>query len=173
MSNSAAIVYAKTYKRLIAMIYDGTLALAVLMFAAAIPLFFSGGEAIKSANIFMSSYLLLVLFIFFAWFWTRSGQTLGMQAWRIKLVQKDQTLISWQQAALRFLLAIPAWSVMILAITLSIAADKITSDATLAMFGFMPGWAYLCIGAIWLLLDNIPGNLREKLSGTCVIQLPK
>ncbi|WBA88892.1 RDD family protein [Endozoicomonas sp. GU-1] len=47
---------------------------------------------------------------FFGFFWTRSGQTLGMQAWRIKVVSSDNHLISPWQSVIRFLIAIPALS---------------------------------------------------------------
>jgi len=34
---------------------------------------------------------------FYIWFWTQSGQTLGMIAWRIKVETLDENLISFQQ----------------------------------------------------------------------------
>ncbi len=39
--------------------------------------------------------------LFFGWFWTRSGQTLGMQAWRLRVQQPDGSPISWRQALVR------------------------------------------------------------------------
>jgi uncharacterized RDD family membrane protein YckC len=47
-------------------------------------------------------YLLLVMYAFFAWFWHRSGQTLGMQAWRLRVDDVDGGRISYQQTLQRF-----------------------------------------------------------------------
>ena len=43
---------------------------------------------------------------FFSWFWLRGGQTLGMQAWRIKLVGIDGQPPGIRQAMLRCLGAV-------------------------------------------------------------------
>lgn len=46
---------------------------------------------------------------FYLWFWTHSGQTLGMVAWRIKLVNRSGQLITVQQGIVRLLAAWPAF----------------------------------------------------------------
>jgi len=57
----------------------------------------------------LSCLLLLVTFAFFARFWTRGGQTLGMQAWGIRVQNADGTRISLTQALLRFAVAVASW----------------------------------------------------------------
>ena len=54
----------------------------------AIAVTINSGEAISSGWSFILLLVIfpLVAFIFYCWFWHRSGQTLGMQAWRLKLV---------------------------------------------------------------------------------------
>lgn len=47
-------------------------------------------------------YLLLVMYGFFAWFWRRSGQTLGMQAWRLRVDDIEGGRISYRQTVIRF-----------------------------------------------------------------------
>ena len=46
---------------------------------------------------------LLILLLFFGIFWRRAGQTLGMQAWRIKLVTDSGGPLTWRQVTLRVL----------------------------------------------------------------------
>ena len=46
---------------------------------------------------------MLILLLFFGIFWRRAGQTLGMQAWRIKLVTDSGDLPTWRQVTLRVL----------------------------------------------------------------------
>lgn len=52
--------------------------------------------------------LLVVIYGFFGFFWTRDGQTLGMQAWRLRIVNEDYQLISPRQSVIRFIVAAPA-----------------------------------------------------------------
>src|SRR5471032_3678046 len=57
----------------------------------------------------LSTILLLVIFAFFAKFWTYKGQTLGMQVWGIRVQNADGTAISLWQALLRFIVSIASW----------------------------------------------------------------
>ncbi len=56
--------------------------------------------------------MLVSAFLFFGFFWTQSGQTLGMQAWRIRVLRNDGGRISWKQAAIRFAAAPPSLLVL-------------------------------------------------------------
>jgi len=69
----------------------------------------NGGEAFSAQQFFFPLYLLLVSFFFYAWFWTHGGQTLGLRAWKIKVLTLDMKPISWKQALLRFMVAIVSW----------------------------------------------------------------
>ncbi|CAM4310524.1 RDD family protein [Pseudoalteromonas ostreae] len=44
--------------------------------------------------------------VFFAYFWTKSGQTIGMRAWRLKVQTRNGDLISWSQAIIRSMTAL-------------------------------------------------------------------
>lgn len=48
---------------------------------------------------------IILLAYFFCLFWRKSGQTLGMRAWRMKVVDHNLSLISTRQCVLRCLLA--------------------------------------------------------------------
>jgi uncharacterized RDD family membrane protein YckC len=90
-------------RRLLAICYDVLLLFGVL-FVAAIPLAFLP-EAVKSlrvARLGSQGYLLAVCAVFFVWFWTHGGQTLGMRAWRVRLVASDGGKVSLRQAIQRF-----------------------------------------------------------------------
>lgn len=95
-------------RQLAAMIYDGLLIFAVLFFASAIALIFNHGEAIQS-NPWFSLYLLFVLFTYYAWFWQKSGQTLGMRAWRIRIVTESGANPGWGVCYLRLACALLSW----------------------------------------------------------------
>lgn len=95
---------ASLIKQLAAMVYDSLLIIAVLFLATAIALIFNHGEAIVSSPMF-NLYLILIVFSFYAWFWTKSGQTLGMRAWKIRIVSEFGGNPSWSIAYLRLLFA--------------------------------------------------------------------
>jgi len=48
---------------------------------------------------------LLTIYGFFSWFWLKNGQTLGMQAWRLKLVRLDDGDLTFKDALLRCIAA--------------------------------------------------------------------
>jgi len=48
-----------------------------------------------------SGYLIAVVCLFFIWFWTHGGQTLGMRAWRLKVQRMDGSSITTRQAMIR------------------------------------------------------------------------
>jgi uncharacterized RDD family membrane protein YckC len=94
-------------RRLAALVYDGILLLALLFVATLAVLPLSGGEAITTAAqgpaaYLYRAYLALLAGVYFGWSWTRTGQTLGMRSWRIRLVGGDGTPPRWPSAALRF-----------------------------------------------------------------------
>lgn len=107
-SDDTTPVPAGLFRRLAALFYDGMLLLALLMIATALLLPLTGGEAIPSHDPLYRTYLFFITFFYFAWHWVRGGQTLGMKAWKIKLVQKNGMPLTWWHALLRFMLALPS-----------------------------------------------------------------
>jgi uncharacterized RDD family membrane protein YckC len=100
-------------RHLAVVVYDLLLLISVLLFASAIAVgvnaVATGGQAIAAGNPFFFLYLLAVSFLFYGWFWTHGGQTLGMRTWKVFLLSDTQHKISWRQAFLRFIVAIPSW----------------------------------------------------------------
>ena len=96
---------ASLIKQLAAMLYDSMLIFAVLFFVSAIAIIFNRGEAIES-NPWFSLYLLLTVFTFYAWFWKKSGQTLGMRVWKIRIVADSGGNPDWGVCYLRLVSAV-------------------------------------------------------------------
>ena len=93
-------------RRLGALIYDALLLAGIWFVATALLLPLRGGEAFRPNQPAYSAYLLGVGFVFYGWFWTHGGQTLGMRAWKIRLRATGGEAVSWTQAAVRFLAAL-------------------------------------------------------------------
>jgi uncharacterized RDD family membrane protein YckC len=95
-------------RRLAALFYDSLLLLAIWFLATALALPLTGGEAVRPHNPLLSTYLLLIAFFFYGWFWMHGGQTLGMRAWKLQLRNLRPGPLSWWQLLLRVLVAIPS-----------------------------------------------------------------
>lgn len=108
--NATTLPTAHLLRRLGAVLYDSLVLLALWFLATAILLPFTHGEAIHSGNPLYQTYLFLISFAFFAGFWTRGGQSIGMRAWRLKVVGRDGKPVTLWNALLRFLVAIASWA---------------------------------------------------------------
>lgn len=160
-------------RRLAAMLYDGLLLLAVLFIATALLLPLTHGEAVHAGNPLFSTYLLFVTFLFFAWFWTHGGQTLGMRAWRLRVERRDGRAVGWWHALLRFLTALPAWVVIMLGLGRWTVGTQGHPEGILGLVYNLPAWALLGAGALWLVIDNWRDSWRDRFSETRVVLLPK
>ncbi|MGK0399356.1 MAG: putative RDD family membrane protein YckC [Gammaproteobacteria bacterium] len=96
---------ASLIKQIAAMIYDSLLIIAILFISTAIALIFNDGNAIESSPIF-SLYLILIVFTFYSWFWKKSGQTLGMRVWKIRIISELGGNPSWAICFLRLSFAL-------------------------------------------------------------------
>lgn len=79
-------------RRLAAIFYDAVLLFAVLLLAAAlvvVPYLSLIGADFPAHAWWFRAWLVAVIWGFFAYFWTHGGQTLGMSAWRLRLVRAD------------------------------------------------------------------------------------
>jgi len=109
MSLDTPLPHCSLLRRLAAIFYDSMLLAAVLFLASlpAAPLM--GENPSQAVNFFYQLYLLLIIFAFFAWFWSHGGQTLGMRAWRVKLQNRNPGPVTLWQLMLRFIIATFSW----------------------------------------------------------------
>ncbi len=98
-------------RRMAAVLYDTLLILACL-FLVTIPFIAArGGEPVEvDENLVYQVVVMLVIYTFFAGFWTRSGRTLGMQSWGLQLETRDGSLPSLSAATIRFFAALLSWA---------------------------------------------------------------
>ncbi|PCI21507.1 MAG: hypothetical protein COB62_03300 [Piscirickettsiaceae bacterium] len=99
-------------RRLAVMLYDGLLIIALFFVATIALLPFNQGEAFQPNSLAYSIYLLVVSFLFYGWFWTHGGQTLGLIAWKMHIVSESGQAITWKQALIRFFVAIFSWGIL-------------------------------------------------------------
>ena len=166
MKNSV-ISHASILRRIAAMVYDGLLCFAVLVLASALALPFMGGKGATEYNQLLTIYFMVVLYFFFGWFWTHGGQTLGMRAWHTRLVTRDGNPISWQRGLFRYLVSLPMW------IFWAAVLFSVTNFSKIPIFEDIPHWLLYAIATCWSLIDHLPNNWRDRLTGTYITHVPK
>ncbi|NCA68584.1 MAG: RDD family protein [Sphingobacteriia bacterium] len=94
-------------RRIGALLYDSTLLLGVLILAlmlVVIPYGLLTGttpDGHPVSLLLMRLYLLGIIGGFYVFFWSRGGQTLGMRAWRFRVIRDDGTNLSGRDALRR------------------------------------------------------------------------
>jgi uncharacterized RDD family membrane protein YckC len=66
------------------------------------------GAAVPPGTWWFPLSLLAIAMAFFCGFWVYGGQTVGMRAWRIRLVRDGGQSLTWPRAAARFGLGVVA-----------------------------------------------------------------
>jgi uncharacterized RDD family membrane protein YckC len=102
-------------RRLAALVYDSFLLAALLMVFTGGALFFTHGVAVLPATAGNWVYvyrtgLVLVIAGYYALNWRRSGQTLGMRAWRLRTVSDSGRTLGWTAVILRLCFGFIAWA---------------------------------------------------------------
>jgi len=85
------------------MVYDSLLLMAILFVATGVAVALNQGQAVSHPLYYLS--LLAITYVFFCWFWTHGGQTLGMRTWRLQLETESGTDMTWSHAGKRFVYA--------------------------------------------------------------------
>jgi len=97
------MLYCGLPRRLMVMLYDSLIILGLLMLASALALPFGNLEKIAFRDLWFTLWLLLVCFIYLAGCWRYPGMTVGMRAWRVRLIDADGGDVSWLRCGLRFI----------------------------------------------------------------------
>ncbi len=144
MNNSA--IPASLLKRLGAMFYDfllfGSAVLVVGFLSMWLITAITGIQNVKSGSLFAKLFFIYLLafgYLFFGWFWTHGGQTLGMRAWKLEVITFDGQPINWLQALFRYIYSIISW------------------------------FPLLGAGYLWMLFDKNKLTFHDRISKTAII----
>ncbi|HRD33493.1 MAG TPA: RDD family protein [Rhodocyclaceae bacterium] len=130
-------------RRVASLVYESLLLAGVLALTFLVPNLILGVIwSVTPPGWLMWIHVFAVLGAYFIWYWTRNGQTLAMQTWRLKIVTASEgTPPRAPTAWLRYLLAWPS----------------------VLSFG---------LGLAWALVDRDRQFLHDRLAGTRVVLLP-
>ena len=90
-------------RRLASMFYDAWLIAALWLFGATVDFAIQHalGTAEQPTRLPLQLFVAACPFLFYGWFWTHGGQTLGMRAWRIKALQVNGQPMTWRRSIVR------------------------------------------------------------------------
>lgn len=92
-------------RRLACFLYEGVLLFGVVMAAGLVYSVVTQQRHALAGLHGMQAFLFVVLGAYFVWFWSRSGQTLAMQTWHIRLLTAQGRPVSKLRALCRYLLS--------------------------------------------------------------------
>lgn len=106
-----ATIYCTLQRRLLVMLYDAVILLGLLILASAIALPFGDVNKVALHDFWFTLWLFAVCFAYLGCCWRYGGLTVGMRAWRVRLVSGNEQVISWPRCLLRFLVGMVSLSV--------------------------------------------------------------
>ena len=136
-------VHAGFGRRLAALLYDGIVILAPLIFFTWAAVFLAHGRPMlrDAVGLWADLYhagLLAIVAAYFVLNWVHSGQTVGMRAWRLHAVDSKGRRPGFAAAASRFF-----WSLL--------------------------AWAPAGLGVLWLYFDRDGLALQDRMSNTRIV----
>ena len=94
------------WRRILCIIYDFLLLIAILFITSLIFLFIYHDTNSPYFMPVFRLYLLSTAGVYLIWFWTHGGQTLAMQTWKIRVISTSGERMSIWQAIARYFLAV-------------------------------------------------------------------
>lgn len=164
---------APTIKRRIALnLYEMLVLFGVLAFTFLVPHLIIGVLfEVTAPSAILMAHMYLVLAFYFMWYWTKTGQTLAMQTWRIQLVNEDGAIMKRSQALMRFAIGslwlIPAALLLFINIRMNPGASM-GGSVSIIFFSIT-----LFLWPLSAVLDRKNRqSIPDRWSGTRLVQLP-
>lgn len=164
--------------RLMALIYDSLLLIALIAVinVIVIAIFTPSAAATENSATLLSPEIrqglmfplsLLAVFGFYGYCWTRSGQTLGMQTWRLEVRDLSGQRLTWMRSLQRFLAAcaLPLFCALV---SWVLNAHNAKAMSLSLFIGFITNY-------VWALLPLSVGagrSIHDQLSQTAVLRVP-
>ena len=169
---------AKPTTRVVAILYDGMLILALLFLVGTVLTVVgtlmtmeTGSQSSQAQslptwyqNVIMTPSFILTLVAFYGIFWRRGGQTLGMQTWRLKTVNNSGHLLTWGQSFKRILAA--CLMPLLFGIIGSLIGGSRALLLTSAFLGLIFNYAFCLFNRRGL-------AVQDMISNTITLKMPK
>ena len=92
------------WKHIAAFIYDLFPVIAIILLSSLLVLILRNGEMVPRHTLWFDILIIIEIALYYIYSWKIGGQTLGMRAWKLKIISTDNTLrITWTQSVVRFI----------------------------------------------------------------------
>ncbi|WP_395700086.1 RDD family protein [Aquabacterium sp.] len=136
------------FRRLACFVYEGVLLFGVVMIAGYLYSSLTQQRNAMEGRLGLMAFLFVILAIYFSWFWSRSGQTVAMKAWHLRLLTVQGQPVSQARAFARYVLS---WLWFLPALAMVHAAGL---NSTAAIFGAMTAGVLAYAALAWLRADR-------------------
>ena len=158
------------WRRVSCCMYEQLVLLGVIAFTFLLPNLGLGilfGISLPSWLTFL--YLYAVLGIYFVWYWTKSGQTLAMQTWRVRMIGPKGFNLTKRQAFWRYVYG-SLWLIPCVVLQWAFHLEKWQIIEMLFIVALL-FWPL----SIYLDRQNVlhRQSLPDRLAGTRLVELPK
>lgn len=164
---------APTVKRRIAInLYEILVLFGVMAFTFLVPHLIIGVVfEVAAPSAVLMTHVYLVMAFYFMWYWTKTGQTLAMQTWRVQLVNQDGTIMKRSQALMRYAIGslwlIPAALLLFINIKLN---PSLSMGASVSIIFFSITLFLWPLSALFDRKDR--QSIPDRWAKTRLIQLP-
>ncbi|MGH8443995.1 MAG: RDD family protein [Solimonas sp.] len=165
----AAALPAPLWRRLIAAIYDSLLLIGLWMVALLADVLIRDAFEAPRNWIALRTYLFAVGLVFFGWFWTHGGQTLGMRVWRLRVQRDDGRPLDWLSAAVRYGAMLAVWGAVLAPFLLRLPKVR---DEPYAGVAALVCAVLALLGMAAMLIDRKRRAPQDWLGGATVVVLP-
>jgi uncharacterized RDD family membrane protein YckC len=174
VSVESALPPGSLFRRCGAILYDALVLTAVLIVATVPMLPLMHGKVLVPGEVGWTAYayrawLWIVMALFLSFFWTRSGQTLGMLPWRLRLEYTDGSLLNWRGAILRVVLVTALWLPYLVGYGLLLHQLHGGVRTSVLCLSLAPA----IISLLWILIDREHRTLIDRWMGTRMVVVPK
>jgi len=87
------------------LLYELLTVMAIVFVSAGFFVWIAGDATHGAKRLLLQIYLWIIVGAYFVWCWEKTGRTLAMQAWKLKLIGNDSQLLSLRVAIIRYVLA--------------------------------------------------------------------
>jgi uncharacterized RDD family membrane protein YckC len=107
------MINSSIWKHYAAFLYDLFPILGILLLTGFITLLFRNGEEVPPGTLWFNTLIAFEVLFYYIYSWKVGGQTLGMRAWKLKIVSDNSKPgMSWSHAIIRFIIGIVSTSTL-------------------------------------------------------------
>jgi uncharacterized RDD family membrane protein YckC len=172
MTDSA--VPAPLWRRFAAAVYDGLLLVGLWMATLLLTLPLHRWLAPQPGSPGLRTLLFGVGLAFFGWFWTRSGQTLGMRAWKLEVQRRNGDSLRWPVATIRYAAMMTYWTLALIPFVVNTLEHypKVIATFPKAVPTALIASTLIVLSIALRLLDTRRGLPHDWVAGTQVVCVP-